>query len=399
MKILDMLKFVFKYMFEKKSRVFLTLSGIIIGIFTFTFFMFVSSGLSNAVTEQFSSLGGNILAVKSAEGGVSIGAPTGSGLTDKELSEVKQVVKNAKYIAPGIFTSLIFDNSNTKFSKIALGYPDKYLTDIREDLGLKAYQGRELRPGDRGSIVIGYKIAYDNNDKPIVKLGSSLKVGDNNFRVIGITQEQGDLMIDSSIMMSFDDIKKITGQTTYSVFRISFPEGTDLGYMKQVIDKKLNQKNKEKKVEITSSDQIIKQFNNILGVLTGIVVFISLIALLVGGINVMNTMHSNVIERINEISVLKAVGARNLDILGMFLIESSFLGLFGSLIGILLSFSLAKLLSNLILTMAGFNVPIYFNINFFLIVIISTMIFTTIFGTYPAISAAKIDPADNLRDE
>ncbi|MEC8339841.1 MAG: FtsX-like permease family protein, partial [Nanoarchaeota archaeon] len=127
--------------------------------------------------------------------------------------------------------------------------------------------------------------------------------------------------------------------------------------------------------------------------------FVSGIALLVGGINVMNTMYSNVLERVQEISAMKALGATNGDILTIFLVESSILGFFGALIGFIGAFGLAKGLSYLITNFAGYNVPINFSLNMFLAILLITTFFAMLFGTYPAWRGAKVNPADNLRDE
>ncbi len=395
MEIIEALKLTVNYMLEKKSRVFITLSGIIIGIFTFTFFVFVSAALSNSIAEQFNSLGGNVLGVKSI--GQQTG-PTGDGLTDKEIQKIRQVVKDINYIAPGIFANFQIENGNEIGSTVGLGFPDEYLDEVSKDFKTEILEGRDIRRGDKSVLVLGNKFAK-NAFKNEIKVGNSLKINGESYRVIGILKAKGDLFIDQSISMSFSDIKKIANQETYSVIRISFKEGADLDYYKDVIGRKLNPNGSEKKFEITSSQQVIDQFNQILGLLTGIIGFISSVALLVGGINVMNTMYSNVIERVNEISVMKAMGATNADIISLFLIESSILGFIGALIGYMLSFMLAKSLSILITVYTGYNITVYFDYVFTIEVLLITTIFTALFGTYPAIKAARVNPADNLRDE
>lgn len=395
MNIIESIRLVYNNMIEKKGRVFLTLTGIIIGIFTFTFFIFVSQGLSNAITEQFNSVGLNILGVQKA--GNSQG-PGGDGITDTDVAKVKQVVRNYQYVAPGTFYTAPFEYGREKQFVVSLAYPDQYVDDVIQDLDIEIEEGRELRAGDRGSITLGYKIAKEAFEKEI-RVGSSLKIGEDNFRVIGIGKERGDLFIDNAIFMNYDDIKKVSGQDTYSVIRIKFKDGTDLDFYKEAIENKLNPNKDEKEYSVTSSAQAIEQFNQILGLLTAIIVFISSIALLVGGINVMNTMYSNVIERINEISVMKALGATNSDIRNLFLIESSVLGILGAIIGFMSSFSLAKIVSIAIESQFGYVVPIYFDIVFFIEVILVTAFLAMSFGTYPAVRASHINPADNLKDE
>jgi len=395
--IIDLYKFVMNNMLEKKKRVFLTISGIIIGIFTFTFFIFVSQGLSNAISDQFTSMGVNILAVTPVGGGG--GPPTDGGLTDTHIAKIKQVTRGYKYIAPFIFYSGQYEYGREKEVVTTLGYPDEFWPDLVEDLNLDIAQGRFFKNGDKGSVLLGAKFAENGfGGEKEIKVGSSIKNGDMSFRVIGILEEKGDLLVDNVMLMPFDDIKDLSGQTSYSGIRVSLFEGVDASVVQDAILRKLNPNNEQKNVQITSPAQAIEQLNQIIGVLQLIISFVSIIALIVGGVNVMNTMYSNILERINEISVMKALGATNADIRNMFLLESSFLGIVGALIGFLLSFILAKILG-VVIGNLGYNVPIYFSFIFLIEVVVVTAFFTILCGTYPAIRAAMVDAGDNLRDE
>lgn len=395
----DLLRFVFNNMYEKRKRVFLTISGIIIGIFTFTFFIFASQGLSNTISGQFSSLGVNALVVQpyGAPGG---GPPNGfGGLDDTDIEKIKQVIRNYDYITPVIFHSDQYEYNRKKEVILSVSYPDEIWDELGRDLGLNIAEGRMIRPGDSSVVVVGAKAREVFDEDNPLEVGSSIKVGDKKFRVIGLIEERGDLFIDSSMLMGFEDIKDLSGQDTYSGIRINFLEGTDFELMQENIERKLNPNSKEKRIQINSPKQAIEQFNSIIGVLQMIIGFVSSIALVVGGINVMNTMYSNILERVNEISVMKALGGTNSDILYLFLIESSFLGFFGALIGFFLSYGLAELLSYLITNFAGYNVPVNFDWTFFILVMVITSLFAMLFGTYPAVRASKVNPADNLRDE
>lgn len=396
--LLDYLTLVAKQMIEKKKQVFLTIAGIIIGIFTFTFFLFVSQGLSNAITEQFSSLGLNTLTVQSFSGAATNGPPSGEGLTETQIARITQVVDDLDYIAPSIFYTGLFEYGREQSRVTTVGFPDEYLNNIEEDFGIEMEEGRFLRQGDQGVIVLGNNVVDQFGERP-VSIGTSLKFNGSSYRVIGIVKDRGDLFLDSSAYVSFDDSREISGQDTYTQLRVSFYEGTDLQEMQQRIEDRLNPANGEKVISVSSPQQAIEQFNEIIGVLSLIIGFVSFIALLVGGINVMNSMYSNVLERINEISVFKAIGAKNEDILILFLIESSILGLIGALLGFAGAYGLAELLSYIIINYAGFNVPVYWNSLFFIEIVGATTIAAMLFGTYPAVKASKVDPADNLRDE
>lgn len=396
----DIIKFVLKNMNEKKKRVFLTISGIILGIFTFTFFIFAAQGLENAIVEQFSSFGLNVLGVSLVNSGMGGGPPGGGEMTDTDLERIKQAVSGYTYIAPAIFMSdKFYEYSREKAIIVSLAYPDEYLDIILTEIGIEIENGRKLRSGDSSVAIIGAKTAeIFDKDKPL-KIGSRLEIEGKKIRIIGIIKERGDLFIDNSLIMPFEDIKKISGTNTYSMIRISYPENANLEEQREAILRKMNPNGKEKRVNVSSPKDAIERFQMILGALTLIISMVSLIALIVGGINVMNTMYSNILERINEISVIKALGGTNSDIRNIFLIESSLLGLIGSLLGFFLAYGLAKILSIVILNLFGYNIPIYFQEDIFLTIVLFTIIGTTIFGTYPAIKASMINPADNLRDD
>ncbi len=397
MLLIDTVRLVLKNLFEKKARLFLTISGIVIGIFTFSLIMLLSGGIENAITEQFSGFGLNILGVQKADAPQG-GPPSGSGLTDTDISKIKQVVREYKYVAPFIFYSTQFEYNREKQNVVTLGYPDEYWDDVQRDLGAEVEEGRFLRPGDKGALVLGYKTANDAYDKKIT-VGSSLKFNDKSYRVIGILKSRGDLFVDSSILTTFDDIKELSGQDTYTGIRISFFDDVNITEYENAILRKMNPNNDKKEVSVTSPQAAIDQFGVLITLIQVVLGIFSGFVLIVGGINVMNTMYSNILERINEISVMKALGGTNSDIRNLFLLESGILGLFGAIIGFMLAYFLAETLSYLITNFGGFNVPVYFNITYFLGTVFITTLFAMIFGTYPAIQAAKVLPADNLRDE
>ena len=400
LKISDLILIVLRGMFNNKKKVFLTISGIVIGIFVFSFFLFASSALQNAVNHQFSSLGLNVLLVRSVDS-ASNGPPSGGGLDDNDVFKIKKVVRGAKYIAPQIFFSdNFYELGREKESIVTIGIEGEYLENVQNDLGVEIEKGRQLKQNDVGVIVIGNKVAKNSfGGKKEINIGTVLNLENRGFRVIGILKSKGDLFIDSSIFMSFEDVVRVSGQTSYSAVRVSFFDGVDIETQKQIILDKFNQRGKEKVIQISSPKQAIEQFNSILGVLTLIISFISGIALLVGGINVMNIMYFNVFEKINMISTMKALGGENKDIRNIFIVESSILGFIGAFFGFFIAYFLASILSIIATNSTGFNINVYFEWNFFLGILIFTTIFTTIFGTYPSLKAAKVNPAENLKDD
>lgn len=397
MKFYDLTILVLKIMKQKPLRFSLTGFGIFIGIFTFVFFQFAANGLSQGVENQISAFGINVLNIQSANAEQN-GPPTGEGLTEQNVEEIKRVSSGYKYVAPNIFFQTIFEYGREERPIISLAYKDEDLNDLYEDLSVDIQEGRNIRPGDRNVVVVGYKVAtetFDNN----LRIGTSLEADGKKFRVIGILEPQDDLFIDSSMRMPFRDLQDLSNQDTFSNIRISYPQGVDIEFEREKIENYFNRPNRPDVISVSSPQEALEQINQIFFTLNIVIGFISGIALIVGGINVMNTMYSNVLERINEISVFKAMGASNEQIVYMYLVESIVLSVAGSIIGFLSSYYIARVLSLFVQENLGFSFPVEFSLVFFTGVLIVTVIFGSFFGSYPAYLAAKVNPADNLRDE
>ena len=140
-----------------------------------------------------------------------------------------------------------------------------------------------------------------------------------------------------------------------------------------------------------NSNTGLEQFNSILSMLSIFVSFVASVSLFVGGIGVMNIMLVSVTERIREIGLRKAIGAKNKDILLQFLIESIILTVSGGVIGILLGSVSAFLISN------ALGLVLIIKVSILLISITVSMLIGVIFGVYPASKASKLNPIDALR--
>ena len=393
---LELFRFVYKNLIEKKGRTFLTISGIIIGVFIFTFFIFISTGLKAAVYNQFSFSGFNVITVSSLEGSDDDG-PTGEGLDDSDILKIKRYISNYNYISPSLFYSTVFEYKNEKENIFSLGYPKEDWDEVSKDFDFKIGEGRFLRENDKSKIVLGYKTAKTFNEENPLKVGQNLKTDGKSYKIVGILEERGDLFIDASLYINQEDLIELTGQEDYSSIRISYKEGADVMAQKEFLEEKLNRD--ENIYEFSTPNETIKQLNSILDVLLFVILAIAMISLLVGGINVMNTIYSNVMERLSQIATMKAIGATNLDIFKIFLIESFLLGFIGSLLGFLIAFTLAQILFYFIRTFFGYDLPLSFDYIFLTQTLLISSIFTMIFGTYPAVKAAKTNSSKNLNDD
>ncbi|MCH8520129.1 MAG: ABC transporter permease [Nanoarchaeota archaeon] len=197
---------------EKPQRVFLTTFGIFIGIFTFVFFQFAGNGLSAGVEDQLSTFGLNVITLSPADAPPQTGPPSGGGITQNQLREVERVARGYNYVTGGIFYPAIFSYGREEAVIVTQAFPDENLYDIEQDLNFNVAQGRNLRPGDRGVVVLGAKVAKETFSREL-QLGNSISFDngevDRTFRVVGILEQRDDLFVDFSMRLSLSDIQDI----------------------------------------------------------------------------------------------------------------------------------------------------------------------------------------------
>ena len=144
--------------------------------------------------------------------------------------------------------------------------------------------------------------------------------------------------------------------------------------------------------------ELIKSFKTILDIVQGILIAIAAISLMVGGVGIMNTMYTSVLERTREIGIMKAIGAKNSQILTLFLIEAGLIGIVGGIIGIILGVGLSKIA--VIIIGQALKTDLI-QASFPLVLIVGSLLFSFLVGAasgiLPAIQASKLKPVDALR--
>ena len=218
-------------------------------------------------------------------------------------------------------------------------------------------------------------------------------------------EKTGDPGNDAAVYIPKDVFREIFNTPNEeSTIMVNIAKGFDPEEVAKDIERKLRKFRDEKEGEETfsvqTSEQLLESFSNIFGIVQAVLVGIAAISLLVGGIGIMNTMYTAVLERTKEIGTMKAVGARNSDILLIFLFESGLLGLVGGGIGIMIGVGLGKS-AEYIATMAlGTDLlQAYFPWYLILGALMFSFCIGALSGIFPAMQAAKLKPADALRYE
>ena len=389
---------------RRRLRSWLTMIGIFIGIAAVVALMSLGQGLQNYISEEFEKLGADKIIIQPK----GFGPPGTAGpsliLTSEDLKTIENV-RGVKWAIGFLIKqgqAVYKDEAGIGF---AIGTNPEDLDLLSEVQSFEIIEGRDLKKGDKFKVVVGNNHAYgDIWDKP-VQLGSKIEIEGYEFKVIGIMGKIGNPIDDGALYMTKDILKEILNvDDEESQIIVKTAEGFDPAEVAETIERKLRQSRGEKEDQETfnvqTSEQLLDTFQSIFAVVQGVLVGIAGISLLVGGIGIMNTMYTSVLERTKEIGTMKAIGARNSHVLLLFLLESGLLGLVGGLIGIGIGIGLAKgaeyaaaVVIGTPLLQAAIEPTIILGALAF------SFIIGTLSGILPAMQASKLKPADALRFE
>jgi len=252
----------------------------------------------------------------------------------------------------------------------------------------------------RPSAVIGTQIR-DELFGPVDVLGKEIKIGEDNFIVIGVEAPRGSMQgqsLDKNIYMPYTAFLKKYGTRQSIAFQVRAPSEASLqttqDEVRQILRSRHKLKpNKEDDFDILASSAIQETIGEITGMIAVVIIPITLIGLVVGGIVVMNIMLVTVTERTVEVGMRKAVGAKRSDILLQFLVESALLASLGGLLGLGLSYILCSIIESTV----GF--PMQITIGYVLLAILTSGGVGMISGIYPAYRASKLSPIVALARE
>ena len=403
--ISDLAKISLKNLKKRKLRAFLTLLGILIAVSTIFMLISLSLGLQDAVKEQFRLLGADKFFIQPAG---QLGAPGTGGaveLTQEDLDVVRKI--------PGVKDATYFTAANAKIEfeneiryVMAIGI-DLDSADLFVETGsYKADEGRLIKKGDKNSIMIGAQYKYNNFFKKPVKAGDKFIINDlYAFEVKGILTSLGNPQDDRMIMMPIEELRStfnIPDRIDQIVVQVD--DETQIKEIAEKTKKKLlNSRDlTEKTIDfiVLTPEELLASFSSVLSIITGFLLGIAAISLLVGGIGIANTMYTSVLERTKEIGVMKSIGARNSDILLIFLLESGFLGLIGGIAGVTLGILVAKSIEFIAVNQLGTNL-LHAAMPFSLIggCLLFALVIGAVSGALPAYRASRIIPVDALRYE
>jgi putative ABC transport system permease protein len=396
---------------KRRLRTYLTMIGIFIGIAAVVSLIGLGEGLRIAITSQFGFLGTDVLSVQAATIGFA-GAP-GQGapnpLKEDLVDQIKRInnvdAAFGRYI--GATTIEFRGKQKIEFVISVPGGTDRKIFERINNL--KVQQGRLLTDQDTKGLLLGdsfhsgatYGATYD---RPI-NAGDKVLINGTQFTVVGILEKKGSFIFDDAIWMNGDvmitqGIKADDG--TVNIIGVKVKDVNKMDQTQLAIEKLLrkerNVKEGEEDFVVQTPQKALETLNSALFAVQLFVTIIALISLLVGGIGIMNTMYTAVLERTKEIGIMKSIGARNSTIFTLFFLESGMLGMVGGIIGILLGLSFAyglAFIGSLVLGSDLIRASVSLGLIFGALAF--SFVLGTVFGVLPAYRASKLHPVDALR--
>jgi putative ABC transport system permease protein len=399
-KTLDALLYALDGVRERKFRFALNIIGILIGGAAITSLLAIAQGVNRDISEQMELLGPTTLAV--TPGGFGYGG--GGFLTLRDLERVRRIphVVVATPIISRAATVAI--GGRTGEVSIEGVIPEEYLQVIGY---IEVAEGRFIRSGDIAAAVLGSNIVQSlGEEEPIAKVGSRIMVMIKTdegvkratLRVAGILKETG-----GTFIISPDDIIYISLRSAQQLFEMGnrihriAVEADSIENVESIVEAIEDELGEG--VMVISASFVRETFGRITTSLQVLLGGVAAISLIVAGIGIINTMAISVMERTREIGILKAVGAKNWDVLLIFLSEALITGILGGVLGVLSGIFLGKVISSI--TQLSFNIVLspYTTPSLCLTVILFSAITGVLSGLYPAWRASNLDPVEALRYE
>jgi len=403
--IWDNLRIALQAIWANKMRSLLTTLGIIIGVAAVIAVVSIVQGLNYVIATQFEGVGVTYIMVFPRQ-----------DLQDPDLAgrEVKLTYDDGLAImerasALALFNPVFYRgeqalSGSRRHASVILGVGPHHqeVANHWVDRG-RFFSDIDLQRAARVCL-IGTEV-IEELELPEPVLGADLIVGSSSFTIIGVMEHQGEMFgqsQDDFILIPITAAREIYGVEAFKQLRLDFQavdaENVDLAkdQIKEILRRRHNlPEGVRDDFQVLLQEELLETTGAILGTLTSVVGGVVSIALLVGGIGIMNIMLVSVTERTREIGIRKAVGARRSDILVQFLIEAMTLSLLGGLVGILAGWGLGIVGAKAIPGFPPAHVPLWaVAIGFGFAALVGIF-----FGTYPAAKASALDPIEALRHE
>jgi len=406
MNILNLIKIAIKALLRNKSRAFLTMLGIIIGIASVIAMVSLGQSSTLSVREQLSGMGSNMIMImpgRQMRGGINMGNSSSKSLDMKDLRSLEQNTRYVAHVSPSVSTGaqLVYGSNNHpgQIQGVSPDYLDIRMYKLESGI---MFTEEDVKTYNK-VCVVGKTVVdnlFTNGENPI---GQVVRFGSIPMKIIGVLESKGQNQMgqdqDDIVLAPYTTVQKRFMAITH--FNMIFASATseeesELAATEITYILRANHKiaeGEEDDFDIRTQEELLSTMSSVTQMLTMLLAAIASISLIVGGIGIMNIMYVTVTERTKEIGLRMAIGAQNRDIMLQFLSESVILSLIGGVIGIILGLILSYALSHIL------NWPYVVSQTAIMVSFLVCAATGIFFGWYPAKKAANMDPIAALRYE
>ncbi len=404
--ISDYFSYAFKNLKYRKVRTWLTMIGIVIGIAAVVSIISLGQGLENMIIGQFEDMGADKITIMPGSSIFSAGMAT-IPLTQKDYDVIKRT-RGIANVAGMVYSSTRVEYKDESKYTFIIGLPlDPGAKKIFDSMqNFKLDYGRDLKDGDGNVIVVGSSVAKD--DKIFergVALGSKITINGVDFKVIGVLETLGNEQDDRSVYINIERARDIfDNNDEYDMLFAQAKQGFDVSEVAEDLEKALRKsrdlKEGEEDFNVQTTEQLQESFGTIFSIVQWFLIGVAGISIVVGGIGIMNTMYTSVLERTYDIGIMKAIGAKNSDILILFVIEAGTLGAVGGIIGVIVGGGLAKIIEIAAQSALAMDLlKAHLSIELMVGAVLFSFLVGMASGALPAKQAASMKPVDALRYE
>lgn len=399
----EIIKSAFQALRVNVMRTSLTMVGIIIGITSVILIYSIGQGAVKFITDELSSFGIDYFQINPGSSQIS----TFAGSKSLTFDDVKAIendtsLTNIKSIGLMAMASVPVSANDEEDEFIVYGVTSEILDIMKPDVIEGEFITEDQEITSEKVVVMGIDAAEKLFGEDTSPLSETVRISGSLYKVTGVVESSSVLaggFVNNAMFMPINVVTDdILGEERLAEIDISVHDPDSINQTMDDVEAILRDRHDldeldENDFQIASAQDMLSTVQTITGLLTAMIVAISGISLIVGGVGVMNIMLVSVTERTREIGLLKAIGAKESDILTQFLVEAMVMSLIGGVIGIILGVGGAFLVS------LAFNIPFVLSIPAILIAVGVSSLVGIVFGLYPARKAARLTPIDALRHE
>lgn len=400
MLLLELFKQAFDSLKANKMRSFLTMLGIVMGVFSVIAIMALGNATENYIEAQFEKIGANTYNIYTI----------GNDITQNEqlsLDDIDLLVENVPEIKNITTLGQWFgqlrmgtDTRDAMIYEVTSQYKNFTVLDMAAGRFISNFDDTA-----RAKVCVVEQSFAERYFGKADIVGEELNLKLNRYnikvKVIGVITTEDNMLADLAgdqmpviVYMPIKTVQSITGNDRLTTIMFSLQPDTDVQQVNNKIIGLLERAHRREDIYyLQSMEDVQKMFSDVIGVITIVLLVISIITLIVGGIGIINILLVSVTERIREIGIRKALGAQKRDIVIQFLMESIIMTGFAGLIGILLGVVAGNIISTLI------KIPPAVDVEVIILSFSISVLLGLIFGVYPAKKAADLDPIEALRYE